>query len=100
MDQLLLGTIVFTLIAFLFPTVAAYYLFFAVVRLPHHSFSAFAASHDVVWQIRLNVILVHASLETVLAFMNHFPLFAIMLRVKNPSRLPGMSNDCRRFSAL
>lgn len=24
-----------------------------------------------------------------LAFMNHFPLFAVMLRLKNPARLPG-----------
>jgi len=69
MDQLLLGTILFTLLAFLFPTVGAYYLFFALIRLV--------------------VILTHATLETALAFMNHFPLFAIMLRLKDPSRLPG-----------
>lgn len=24
-----------------------------------------------------------------LAFMNHFPLFAVMLRLKDPARLPG-----------
>jgi phosphatidylinositol N-acetylglucosaminyltransferase subunit Q len=40
-------------------------------------------------QTRLAVILVHASIETILAFMNHFPLFALMLRVKDPARLPG-----------
>ena len=28
-------------------------------------------------------------LETVLAFLNHFPLFAIMLWFKDPERLPG-----------
>lgn len=28
-------------------------------------------------------------METVLAFFNHFPLFAIMLRIKDPHRLPG-----------
>ncbi|KAG6811582.1 hypothetical protein H0H92_006746 [Tricholoma furcatifolium] len=59
-DQLLFGTILFTLLAFLFPTVLAYYALFAL-----------------------------ASLETLLAFMNHFPLFAVMLRVKDPWRLPG-----------
>lgn len=31
----------------------------------------------------------HATMETALAFMNHFPLFAVMLRLKDPARLPG-----------
>ncbi|KAF8317983.1 Gpi1-domain-containing protein, partial [Clavulina sp. PMI_390] len=70
MDQLLLGTILFTLLAFLFPTIVVYYLLFAVVR--------------------LLTIFVHASLETLLVFMNHFPLFTVMLRLKDPARLPGM----------
>ncbi|KAK4704503.1 phosphatidylinositol N-acetylglucosaminyltransferase subunit Q, partial [Phenoliferia sp. Uapishka_3] len=68
-DQLLLGTILFTLAAFLFPTVLAYYLTFAAARLA--------------------IVAVHAALETVLAFMNHFPLFAVMLRLKDSARLPG-----------
>ncbi|THU85426.1 Gpi1-domain-containing protein [Dendrothele bispora CBS 962.96] len=68
-DQLLFGTILFTLLAFLFPTVLAYYSLFALMRLA--------------------TILIQASLETQLAFMNHFPLFAIMLRAKDPRRLPG-----------
>ncbi|KAJ7809698.1 N-acetylglucosaminyl transferase component-domain-containing protein [Mycena olivaceomarginata] len=68
-DQLLFGTILFTLLAFLFPTVLAYYALFAMLR--------------------LGVILVNAALDTQLAFMNHFPLFALMLRAKDPWRLPG-----------
>lgn len=68
-DQLLLGTIFFTLAAFLFPTVLAYYLAFAAARLA--------------------IVALHAGMETVLAFMNHFPLFAVMLRFKDPGRLPG-----------
>lgn len=32
---------------------------------------------------------IQAVLETMLAFLNHFPLFAIMLRFKDPERLPG-----------
>ncbi|KAK7018510.1 N-acetylglucosaminyl-phosphatidylinositol gpi1 [Favolaschia claudopus] len=68
-DQLLFGTILFTLLAFLFPTVLAYYALFALLR--------------------LGVILVNAALDTQLAFMNHFPLFALMLRAKDPWRLPG-----------
>ncbi|KZT19039.1 Gpi1-domain-containing protein [Neolentinus lepideus HHB14362 ss-1] len=68
-DQLLLGTILFTLVAFLFPTVLTYYSLFAVLQ--------------------FCVILLRASLETFLVFMNHFPLFALMLRVKDPWRLSG-----------
>ncbi|KAJ7199594.1 N-acetylglucosaminyl transferase component-domain-containing protein [Mycena pura] len=68
-DQLLFGTILFTLLAFLFPTVLAYYTLFALLR--------------------LGTILLNAALETQLAFMNHFPLFALMLRVKDPWRLSG-----------
>lgn len=69
MDQLLFGTILFTLVAFLFPTVLAYYALFAMMR--------------------LFIILLYASMETLLAFMHHFPLFALVLRVKDPWRLPG-----------
>ncbi|KAG1778662.1 N-acetylglucosaminyl transferase component-domain-containing protein [Suillus placidus] len=68
-DQLLLGTILFTLVAYLFPTVLVYYILFATMR--------------------VSTILVYASLETTLAFMNYFPLFALMLRVKDPQRSPG-----------
>jgi len=71
-DQLLFGTILFTLVAFLFPTVLAYYALFAVLRLV--------------------VIFLYASMETLLAFMNHFPLFALVLRLKDPWRLPGSAS--------
>ncbi|GAA94188.1 uncharacterized protein L969DRAFT_93569 [Mixia osmundae IAM 14324] len=69
LDQLLLGTILFTLAAFLFPTVLAFYLVFA--------------------SCRLAVIVCYAVLETSIVFLNHFPLFAIILRLKDPARLPG-----------
>ncbi|EIN07621.1 Gpi1-domain-containing protein, partial [Punctularia strigosozonata HHB-11173 SS5] len=69
-DQLLLGTMLFTLLAFLFPTVLAYYAVFMAAR--------------------LLVIFLHAINDTFLAAMNHFPLFALMLRLKDPWRLPGM----------
>ncbi|KAJ6629933.1 N-acetylglucosaminyl transferase component-domain-containing protein [Mycena sp. CBHHK59/15] len=74
-DQLLFGTILFTLLAFLFPTVLAYYSLFAMMR--------------------LGTILLNACLETQLAFMNHFPLFALMLRAKDPWRLPGRTFSLR-----
>ncbi|RUS21726.1 hypothetical protein BC937DRAFT_91698 [Endogone sp. FLAS-F59071] len=69
LDQLLLGTILFTLLIFLFPTIVVYYLTFATSR--------------------VGVIFLQALMETLLAFLNHFPLFAIMLRFKDPGRLPG-----------
>ncbi|KAF9039348.1 N-acetylglucosaminyl transferase component-domain-containing protein [Panaeolus papilionaceus] len=68
-DQLLFGTVLFTLIAFLFPTALVYYTLFA--------------------GLRLATLLMQAGIETLLAFMNHFPLFALMLRAKDPRRLPG-----------
>ena len=55
----------------------------------HHTTLLFLCSR--LAQIRLIVIIAHATLETALAFMNHFPLFAVMLRLKDPSRLPGDS---------
>ncbi|KAG2183054.1 hypothetical protein INT44_006035 [Umbelopsis vinacea] len=69
LDQLLLGTSLFTLLMFLFPTVLSYYLTFASGR--------------------VGIIFSQAIMETLLAFFNHFPLFAIMLRIKDPGRLPG-----------
>ncbi|KAG2226616.1 hypothetical protein INT45_005102, partial [Circinella minor] len=69
LDQLLLGTCLFTLLTFLFPTVLIYYVTFALGR--------------------VGVIFLQAIMETLLAFFNHFPLFAIMLRIKDPDRLPG-----------
>ncbi|KAI0078166.1 Gpi1-domain-containing protein [Panus rudis PR-1116 ss-1] len=69
LDQLVLGTILFTLIAFLSPTVITYYALFALTR--------------------FMIILAHALLDTVLVLMNHFPLFALLLRMKSPLRMPG-----------
>ncbi|CAG8495534.1 10806_t:CDS:10 [Ambispora gerdemannii] len=69
LDQLLLGTILFTLLTFLFPTIIVYYATFALSR--------------------VGVIFLQAVMETLLAFFNHFPLFAIMLRFSDPERLPG-----------
>ena len=80
-DQLLVGTVLFTLAAFLFPTVLVFHLFCASVRL-HRRLA-------LIVQTRLTIIAIHATLETALAFINHFPLFALLLRLKEPGRLPG-----------
>lgn len=69
LDQLLLGTILFTLLFFLLPTVVVFYLTFASARMA--------------------IISLKATLDTCLAFLNHFPLFALMLRIKDSKRLPG-----------
>ena len=69
LDQLLIGTILFTLLIFLLPTVLVFYLTFASARMA--------------------IIMLKATLETLLACLNHFPLFALMLRVKDSKRLPG-----------
>lgn len=68
LDQLLLGTIFFTLLLFLFLTVAVYYLHFSLLR--------------------LSLVCTITVLQTGLAVLNHLPLFALMLRLKEPDRLP------------
>ncbi len=70
LDQLLLGTIFFTLLFFLLPTVLVFYLTFASARMA--------------------IITLKAVLDTLLACLNHFPLFALMLRIKDSRRLPGV----------
>ncbi|KAL2163493.1 hypothetical protein VTH06DRAFT_5551 [Thermothelomyces fergusii] len=69
LDQLLVGTILFTLLFFLLPTVVVFYLNFAIARMV--------------------IISLKAVFDTMLSCLNHFPLFALMLRVKDPGRLPG-----------
>ncbi len=72
LDQLLLGTILFTLLFFLLPTVLVFYSTFALARMA--------------------IITLKAILDTLLACLNHFPLFPLMLRVKDSRRLPGMTS--------
>ncbi|KAF5017306.1 hypothetical protein F66182_10778 [Fusarium sp. NRRL 66182] len=69
LDQLLVGTILFTVLIFLLPTVAVFYLTFAIAR--------------------MTIISLKAGFDTALSCLNHFPLFALMLRIKDPRRLPG-----------
>lgn len=69
LDQLLVGTLLFMFQLFLLPTVGVFYLFFAF------------------W--RLSIVVVCAALESILACLNHFPLFALLLRAKDSHRLPG-----------
>ncbi|KAM9784450.1 phosphatidylinositol N-acetylglucosaminyltransferase subunit Q [Syngnathus typhle] len=67
LDQLFLGTLLFTILLFLLPTTALYYLVFALLRLVIILFQG----------------VIHLSVD----FINSFPLFAIGLRVCRPYRL-------------
>ncbi|WVW80270.1 hypothetical protein I302_102248 [Kwoniella bestiolae CBS 10118] len=67
-DQLFLGTLLFTVSAFLFPTVLTYFGLFALIRLGVKAFQRLLISG--------------------ISALNAFPLFELMLRIKEPSRLP------------
>ncbi|KAB5554279.1 hypothetical protein PHYPO_G00048500 [Pangasianodon hypophthalmus] len=67
LDQLFLGTLLFTILLFLLPTTALYYLVFTLLRLVVVMFQG----------------LIHLSVD----FINSFPLFAMGLRVCRPYRL-------------
>ncbi|KAJ2162549.1 pig-Q [Coemansia sp. RSA 552] len=69
LDQLLIGTILFTLLTYLFPTVLVYYLTF-VGR-------------------RLAVIMAQGVLEIILGILNHCPIFYTALRLRDPLMFPG-----------
>ncbi|KAJ1722481.1 pig-Q [Coemansia erecta] len=69
LDQLLIGTILFTLLTYLFPTVLVYYVMF-VSR-------------------RLAVIMAQGLLEILLVILNHCPIFYMVLRLGDPHMFPG-----------
>lgn len=67
LDQLFIGTLLFTILLFLLPTTALYYLVFTLLRLVVVLFQG----------------LIHLSVD----FINSFPLFAMGLRLCRPYRL-------------
>ncbi|SCV00069.1 LAMI_0G02696g1_1 [Lachancea mirantina] len=83
LDQLLMGTLFFTVNVFLLPTVAIFYAFFTLLRIV--------------------ILTLEVTLESTMAMLNHFPLFALLLRLKDPRRIPGgiyfhqLGNDGRMF---
>lgn len=68
-DQLLLGTLLFMILVLLLPTIFAFYLTYFIIR--------------------LLVILMLNFFENVLLIINFVPLFVILLKLKNSSRLQG-----------
>ncbi|OCF44126.1 hypothetical protein I317_02080 [Kwoniella heveanensis CBS 569] len=67
-DQLFLGTLLFTVSAFLFPTVLTYAALFAAIRMVS--------------------LTANAAMAYAIDALNAFPLFELLLRIKEPSRLP------------
>ncbi|KAL7424619.1 pig-Q [Cryptotrichosporon argae] len=67
-DQLFLGTLLFTTSAFLFPTVAAYAALFALIQYA--------------------ICTAQRALGYAVTALNAFPLCELLLRIKEPSRLP------------
>ncbi|XP_068434244.1 phosphatidylinositol N-acetylglucosaminyltransferase subunit Q [Clinocottus analis] len=67
LDQLFIGTLLFTVLLFLLPTTALYYLVFTLLRLV--------------------VVLFQGVLHLSIDFINSFPLFAVALRLTRPHRL-------------
>ncbi|XP_059413962.1 phosphatidylinositol N-acetylglucosaminyltransferase subunit Q [Carassius carassius] len=67
LDQLFIGTLLFTILLFLLPTTALYYLVFTLLRLVVVLFQG----------------VIHLSVD----FINSFPLFAIGIRICRPYRL-------------
>ncbi|KZT37007.1 Gpi1-domain-containing protein [Sistotremastrum suecicum HHB10207 ss-3] len=68
-DQLFLGTILFALVAFILPTVSVYYTFFVAIQIA--------------------LLVLHVALQSLATCLNHFPLFVLMLRIKDSGRIPG-----------
>ncbi|KAK1927659.1 N-acetylglucosaminyl transferase component-domain-containing protein [Papiliotrema laurentii] len=78
-DQLFLGTLLFTVSSFLLPTVAVYAGLFAATRLVLYT--------------------VDRALSYAIIALNAFPLFGLMLRLKEPSRLPAGINFSTKSSS-
>jgi hypothetical protein len=69
LDQLVVGTILFTLLFFLLPTVCVYYLFFS--------------------SLRLFILLFECSLLGLINFFNHFPFYLLGASRLDRFRFPG-----------
>uniref|UniRef100_A0A8C1QFZ9 Phosphatidylinositol glycan anchor biosynthesis, class Q n=1 Tax=Cyprinus carpio TaxID=7962 RepID=A0A8C1QFZ9_CYPCA len=77
LDQLFIGTLLFTILLFLLPTTALYYLVFTLLRLVVVLFQG----------------VIHLSVD----FINSFPLFAIGLRICRPYRLDSWAALCKKL---
>ncbi|XP_065838494.1 phosphatidylinositol N-acetylglucosaminyltransferase subunit Q-like [Oscarella lobularis] len=67
-NQLLLGTLLFTILVFLLPTVAVYYLLFTMIRLA--------------------VLVLHSLANWLLYVIVNFPVYSLLLWLVDPKQLP------------
>ncbi|ODV95742.1 hypothetical protein PACTADRAFT_40528 [Pachysolen tannophilus NRRL Y-2460] len=67
-DQLLLGIIIFTVLIYLLPTVVAFYVSF--------------------FALKVAIFLLVDLLQCTMLIINHFPIFLVLLKLKNSKRLP------------
>ena len=84
-DQLLFGTILFTLIVFLLPTITAYYLLFALV-----SVRCFSHRPTDRLQMQAPISLSVLLMNKTITLMNQLALFGPILWIKDPWRMPCM----------
>ena len=73
-DRLFIGTLLFTILLFLLPTVFLYYIVFT--------------------SLRLLIILMQAVLFGFVALFNSFPFWGLWLYFMNPEYLPGTATVC------
>jgi phosphatidylinositol N-acetylglucosaminyltransferase subunit Q len=78
-DQLLLGTVLFTVLFFLFPTIAVYYAYFSLLRLA--------------------LTVVQATLAVLIQVLNHLPVFALVQYAVDRSLFTGMFTPLSGSSA-
>jgi phosphatidylinositol glycan class Q protein len=68
-DQLLLGTLLFTVLLFLLPTVAMYYLVFSLLR--------------------TSVLAVHVMINISINLLARIPIYGLLIWLFDPLQLPG-----------
>lgn len=79
LDQLLMGTLLFIILAFLTPTVLAFYISYVLFHLA--------------------IIALEIAFEALISLLNHFPLFVLLLRIKDQNRIPGGVSLCIKDSS-
>lgn len=68
LDEILLGILLFTVLVFLLPTVTAFYLCFTLAQ--------------------VMIFFIIGMMEVTMSLLNHSPIFVILLRLKEPKRIP------------
>jgi phosphatidylinositol glycan class Q protein len=78
MEQIVLGTFMFTLLCFLFPTIASYYLSFAMVS--------------------VLVAAAHVCIQTIITLLNDLPIWNLLVHVLSRGEINGLWFDVKSHS--